>query len=199
MLNLTMDTNEIIRLLKLKDEKALSYLYKCYSEALNGILVRTLNCEKLAEDALQVTFLKIWDKIELYDESKSQLFTWMSRIARNTALDLKKLKNYELRAKTCSLDLNLHNNHKDVMSLACIDVHFLTNKLGEKNKLVLQYIYLYGYSQSETAKKLGIPLGTVKSRARNAILELRTILRNEKALFNGSFTSIILLITVLCQ
>ncbi|MBK8392554.1 MAG: hypothetical protein IPL23_26270 [Saprospiraceae bacterium] len=153
MLNLTMDTNEIIRLLKLKDEKALSYLYKCYSEALNGILIRTLNCEKLAEDALQVTFLKIWDKIELYDESKSQLFTWMSRIARNTALDLKKLKNYELTTKTCSLDLNLHNNHKDVMSLACIDVHFLTNKLGEKKQVGTSiYLFIWLFTKRNSQK-----------------------------------------------
>jgi hypothetical protein len=57
---------------------------------------------------------------------------------------------------------------------------------------------LNGYSQSETAKELQIPLGTVKTRVRRAILELREILKDEKVLFTGSFTLIIILITFLC-
>jgi RNA polymerase sigma-70 factor (ECF subfamily) len=193
-----METIEIIRLLKSKDEKALSYLFDNYSGALNGIITRILGSEKLAEEVLQQTFLKIWNKIELYDESKSQLFTWMSRIARNAAIDVKRLKKYENNKNTYSLDLNVHNGQKDHMNLASIDAHSLIAKLDEKHRIILDYIYLNGYSQSETAKELQIPLGTVKTRARRAILDLREILKDEKMLFTGSFTLIIILITFLC-
>lgn len=75
-------------------------------------------------------------------------------------------------------------------------MYILNKQRGEKNKLVLQYIYLYGYSQSETAKKLGIPLGTV---VKGQECNIGTKENFNSYTFNGSFTSIILLITVLCQ
>lgn len=193
-----MNNSEIIRLLKQKDEKGLSYLYDHYSAALNGIIVRILKSEKLSEEILQQTFLKIWNKIDQYDESKSQLFTWMSRIARNSAIDAKRLKKYENNQKTYTFDINEHNIKNNQMSHANLDAQSLILKLEDKHRLVLDYIYLNGYTQSETAKKLEIPLGTVKTRVRSSILELRKILKNEKVLFVGSLATIILLIAFLC-
>ncbi len=193
-----MDTTEIVRLLKLRDEKALVYLYDNYAAALNGVILRILNSEKLAEEVLQQTFLKIWDKIDMYDENKAQLFTWMNRIARNTAIDTKRLKKYENHKNTCSLDLNVHNQQNSHMSLAAMDVHPLISRLDEKHKSVLDCIYLHGYTQTETSEKLGIPLGTVKTRVRKAISELREVLKNEKTLFAGSFITIIILMIAIC-
>ncbi len=193
-----MDNSEIVRLIKLKDEKGLSYLYDNYSGALNGIIIRILKSEKLSEEVLQQTFLKIWNKIELYDESKSQLFTWMSRIARNTAIDAKRLKKYENVKNTYSLDLTIHNKSDIQMNTSSIDAKSLVSKLDAKHSEVLDCIYLNGYTQVETAKHLQIPLGTVKTRVRQSILTLREILKNEKVLFAGSFTAIAILITLLC-
>ena len=198
MLNLEMESIEIVRLLKERDEKALSYLYDNYSAALNGIIIRILRSEELAEEVLQQTFLKIWDKIEQYDETKAQLFTWMSRIARNAAIDVKRLKRFENNEKTDSLDLTIHNKQNNNISTAGIDAQYLISRLDEKHKVVLDYIYLNGYTQSETAKHLQIPLGTVKTRVRKSILELREILKEEKNLFVGSFATIIILITLIC-
>lgn len=193
-----MNTIEITRLLRSRDEKGLAYIYDHYSGALNGIIVRILRSEKLAEEVLQQTFLKIWDKIDLYDESKSQLFTWMSRIARNTAIDAKRLKKYEHLQNTCTFDLNKHDEKKNHIGLDGMDVQSLVSKLDEKHKIVLDYVYLNGYTQSETAEHLGIPLGTVKSRVRKAMVDLRGILNDEKVLFAGSFTTIIILILLVC-
>lgn len=193
-----MDTVEIIRLLKQKDEKALSYLYDHYAGALNGIIIRILKSDKLAEEVLQQTFMKIWDKIELYDEQKSRLFTWMSRIARNTALDEIRLKRNRISQKTHSLDLNIHNIQKNEISLAGMDVQSLIAQLDSKHKDVIDHTYLNGFTQKETAEKLDIPLGTVKTRVRSAILALREILKKEKVLFTGTSTLLILLISIIC-
>ena len=198
MLSLSMESAEIVRLLRQRDEKGLSYLFDNYSGALNGIITRILKSEKLAEEVLQQSFMKIWDKIELYDESKSQLFTWMSRIARNTAIDVKRLKKFENLKNTDSLNLNIHNEQKNYMCQASMDVQSLISRLDDKHRNVLDHTYLYGYTQSETAKKLQIPLGTVKTRVRSAILELREILKEEKVLFVGSSILMIILIFVLC-
>lgn len=193
-----MDSVEIIRLLKQKDEKALSYLYDHYAGALNGIIIRILKSDKLAEEVLQQTFMKIWDKIELYDEQKSRLFTWMSRIARNTALDEIRLKRNRISQKTHSLDLNIHNIQKNEISLAGLDVQSLIAQLDSKHKDVIDHTYLNGFTQKETAEKLDIPLGTVKTRVRSAIMALREILKKEKVLFTGISTLLILLISIIC-
>lgn len=193
-----MDTDEIVRLLKLRDEKALVYLYDNYAAALNGIIFRILKSNKLSEEVLQQTFLKIWNKIELYDSSKAQLFTWMHRIAKNTALDAKRLKRYENNQNTASLDLEIHNVQNNHISLANMDVQPLISLLDEKYRILLDHIYLNGYTQSETSEKLGIPIGTVKTRVRKAIMTLRVELKNEKKLFISSCLILFFLTPALC-
>ena len=193
-----MEVKEIIDRLKKRDEKALSYLYDNYAAALNGIILRILLSEKVSEEVLQQTFLKVWDKIDQYDESKATLFTWMSRIARNNAIDIKRLKSYQNLQNTESFDLEAHN-HQDIRSnMAHIDAETLIGNLDEKHRLVIDYVYLRGYTQSQTAEELQIPLGTVKTRLRNAILELRRTLRSEKKIFIGVLTLITFIIAHLC-
>jgi len=163
-----MNAVQIVDGLLARDEKALCYLYEHYGAAINGIITRILKSENLAEEVLQQTFLKIWDKIETYDSAKSTLFTWMARIARN------------------------------VINESSIDAHSLIKKLEEKHRIILDYIYLQGYTQSQVAKELDIPLGTVKTRVRKAIMELREYLKSEESLFTKASFLLLLLITYIC-
>lgn len=187
-----MEMIELVRLLKAKDERGLSYLFDHYAAALNGIIQRIVLSEKLAEEILQQTFLKIWDKIDTYDPDKSTLFTWMSRIARNSAIDAKRLKKYENLQNTDSLDLSIHNKKVAYQETSKMDVSTLLSKLDEKYKTVLDHIYLQGYSHSEAADKLDLPLGTVKTRLRNGLKELRNFIGSERSLF----LSFLLLISI---
>jgi len=188
-----MDNSELLRLLKGKDERGLSYLFDNYAAALNGIIQRIVLSDKLAEEILQQTFLKIWDKIDSYDADKSTLFTWMSRIARNSAIDAKRLKKYENLQKTDSLDLSLHNKKSEVQNTDAIDTNRLLSRIDEKYSSVLEHIYLLGYSHSEASEELGLPIGTVKTRLRNGLKELRNIIGEEKNLF----LSIVLVVSIL--
>ena len=79
-------------LLKAGDKKAFEYLYDNYSAELFGIINNILSSQEIAEDALQETFIKVWNNIQTYDKAKGRLFTWLLNIARNTALDKLKSK-----------------------------------------------------------------------------------------------------------
>lgn len=192
-----MDNNQVLSLIKEKDEKGLNYLYDNYSASLNGIIVRIVENDKAAEEVLQQTFLKIWEKINLYDPKKSTLFTWMARIARNSAIDLKRTKKFKQNHVTESWQ-DMHNDSKLTHNdNAKIDTQKILMLIEPKYKTVIDCIYLQGYSHSEAAKKLDLPLGTVKSRIRNGLKELRGLLETEKSLFVSSFVIFIYLILCL--
>lgn len=190
-------TQEIINLIKQQDEKGLRLLYKHYSDALFGIAFRVLQHEAFAEDALQKSYLKIWNSIHQYDADKSILFTWMSNIVRNTAIDIKRLKSFEKESKTDTIDANVYKSGSTETENSKLDVDYLLTKVEEKYAIVLDHLYLKGYSQSELAEKLDLPLGTIKTRVKKAIDLLRDHLSNEKSLFAGFFVCLVFFIIII--
>lgn len=193
-----MDNKEIVQRLIDRDESGLSYLYQYYAASLNGLILNIVGSEPLAEEVLQHTFLKIWDNISSYNSTKATLFTWMARIARNNAIDKIRLKRHQHNQLTDSLSPDHHQAKVMQLSNANIDTENLLNKIDIKYRSVLDCIYLQGYSQSEAAKKLNLPLGTVKTRVRKAVSMLRRELSSEKALFTASIVIIIYLLQLLC-
>lgn len=129
----------------------------------------------------------------MYDNNKSTLFTWVSSIARNSAIDQVRLKSFSNLQKTDSLDNTVYDINITNLKTDGIDVEALMSKLDDKYKIVLDMMYLKGYSQSEISKKLDIPLGTIKTRVRSALGILRKELVNEKSLFFGIFLFILIL------
>ncbi|MEO6131139.1 MAG: sigma-70 family RNA polymerase sigma factor [Saprospiraceae bacterium] len=161
----------------------MSLLYDQYSDSLYGIINRILGDSQLAEDALQRTFLKIWQSIDGYDITKASFFTWMSVIARNTSLDQKRLKTFQAKQKTVSVDEIVYRPGASIADGASIDAKKLLANLDVNNRIVLEYAYLKGYTQQEISDELNIPLGTVKTRLRKAISVLREELKDEKKYF----------------
>jgi len=146
---------------------------------------------------LQQTFVNIWNAIDQYDESRGTLFTWMSTIARNLALDMRRLKSFEVRGKTDNADAIVYTGDaiSQAPSGARLDVSMLLATMDEKYRVILELMYLQGYSQSEIADKLDIPLGTVKTRAKKAIDILRDLLQGEKVLFTKGAGLLLFLIS----
>jgi len=174
----------------------MSLLYDHYADSLYGIINRILGDDQLAEDALQKSMLKIWENIGAYDQGKASFFTWMGVIARNTALDQKRLKTFQAKQKTVQVDDIVYRAEIRSTEGATIDAARLLSSLDENNKVVLELAYLKGYTQQEISDLLGIPLGTVKTRMRKAISVLRDQLKDEKKYFLGGpgLKSILLLI-----
>ena len=164
----------------------MSLLYDNYADALYGLVNRILDDAGAAEDVLKKTMLKIWKSIDSYDASKSSFYTWMSVIARNTALDQKRLKTFQAKDKTISVDEIVYKPVVSTPEGTDIDAQRLLSVLEDNYRIVLEYAYLKGYTQQEISDELNLPLGTVKTRLRTAISLLREELKNEKKYFLDS-------------
>jgi RNA polymerase sigma factor (sigma-70 family) len=173
---------ELVARLKKKDQSALDYLYDHYAGALYGVAIRILRKEEMAEETLQDIFLKIWDKIGSYDSTKGKLFTWMLNIARNQAIDKSRAKENSQGKKTDDIDYLVNkidsreNWHLEVDSIGLKEVLM---KLPEDQRFIVNQLYLKGYTQSEVAEEFNIPLGTVKTKLRMAMIALRSLLKIE--------------------
>jgi len=165
--------------LRSKDRSALEYLYDQYSGALLGAIARIIKNDELAEEVLQDVFLKIWGRIESYDPSKGKLFTWMVNIARNQAIDKTRSKEFGKDKKTGDIENYVnridHEGHVE-QSVEAIGLLELLKALPEDQRFVIDQHYLKGYTQAEISEEFNLPLGTVKTRMRLAMMELRNLM-----------------------
>lgn len=169
----------MVERLRQRDTIAFDYLYDHYAAALNSVVVRIIRQEDLAEEVLQDVFLKIWDRIASYDVSKGRLFTWMLNIARNQAIDKTRSREMSQGRKTDDVDdlVNRIDRQESTESkIETIGLKETLAKLPDDQRFVIDHLYLKGYTQSELAEEFAIPLGTVKTRTRMAMKELRILL-----------------------
>jgi RNA polymerase sigma-70 factor (ECF subfamily) len=162
--------------LKARDEAAFAEMYRNYSNAFLSIITKITNGDvEAAKDILQEAMVKVWNNIHLYDSSKGTLFTWMMNISRNTAIDRLRSKDFKNQLKNRSLETSDAQDYQPATSLnpELIGVKKMLEKLDSSHRDVVDVVYMMGYSHAEAAEVLDIPLGTVKTRLRNAIVELR--------------------------
>ena len=177
---ITYSDEQFTDLIKKKDLKAFEVLYENYSAALYGVIYRIVNSEELAQDLLQESFVKIWKNTGSYDPSKGRLFTWMLNIARNTAIDAVRSKQFRQDSQIQSIDNSVYSVNKRSKVTTPVDhigVKEALPQLKEEHRLIIDMLYFGGYTQDEVSKELNVPLGTVKTRARAAIQHLREILK----------------------
>ena len=174
--NTTYEEQELVALLKAKDNQAFSYLYDNYAGALCGVVKQIVGDMELANDVLQEVFVSIWRKIDTYDASKGRLFTWMLNIARNAAIDKTRSKNYQVGLKIQSFDGNEYNHPVVRPGFDDFGLKKQLQKLKDEQRLLVDLSYYQGYTHEQIAKALNIPLGTVKTRLRSALSQLRTLL-----------------------
>ena len=174
----TYTEKELIALLKQRDEKAFSYLYDNYSGALYSIILQILENAELASDVLQEVFINIWRKIDTYDAAKGRLYTWMLNISRNASIDQLRSKNYQNSQKNQSIPENVDMlGGSSMMSVDSIGLKKMLEKLKMEQRVLIELAYFKGYTHEEIAEMEDIPLGTVKTRIRNALIQLRTLLQ----------------------
>ena len=165
---------QIIELLRLRETNGMSLLYDKYSGALFGTILRVVRSQEIAEEVLQDTFTKVWRNIESYDTSKGRLFTWLINIARNSAIDATRQKDFKRQNQPLENVVNtIDTQQSTTLNPETLDMRQLTEKLSPEYKDLVDLIYFQGFTQSEAAEALNIPLGTVKTRIRSAITRLR--------------------------
>lgn len=163
-------------MLKQKDEQAFSYLYDNYAGALLSVVRQIVPDNDNSDDVLQEVFVNIWRKMDMYDASKGRLFTWMLNVARNAAIDKVRSKNYQVGLKQQSLSVAdymhpaVHNTFSD------FGLKKILGNLKEEHRQLIDLSYFQGFTHEQIAKALNIPLGTVKTRLRAALVQLRSLL-----------------------
>lgn len=169
---------ELVRLLRQRGQHVFSYLYDNYSGALLSIILNIVNEEELANDVLQEVFVKIWKQIDSYDSSKGRLFTWMLNIARNASIDMIRSKSFQNSRQNRELTEDVYAaGGASETRTDQIGLRKMVHNLKEEYKVLVELSYFQGYTQDEIAKILNIPLGTVKTRLRTALTQLREIIK----------------------
>ena len=187
-------SQEIIRLLQNGDKKGISLAYQHYGQALLGVIYKVVPSQEIAEEVLQDTFVKIWKYAKQYDSSKGRLYTWFVNIARNTAIDRMRSADYRKDQKTDSIEnlVNTDSAGAEEDQYTDAGLQKVVGSLDEKYRLLIDLVYFQGYSQREIAKEFNIPLGTVKTRLRAAISELRSKLGKD----NINYLLIVLIVSL---
>jgi len=173
---ISLTEEDLVRALKGKETIAIQALYDMYSGALLGVISRIIQQPEVAEDLLQETFIKIWNSADSYDSTKGRLFTWMINLARNLSIDKVRSKDYRNSNKNQDIENNvdfIDSQRKVSFNADTLGLKDIVNSLKPDFINVLELVYFKGYTQVEAAEELDLPLGTVKTRIRMAILELR--------------------------
>ncbi len=174
----TYSEQELVALLQQQDEKAFGYLYDHYSGALFGIVNGIVTDTETAADVLQGVFVNIWKKIGTYDPSKGRLFTWMLNIARNASIDEIRSRAHRNARQTRPIsDQAEMTGPVTAPVVADVGLRKILGKLKEEWRVLLDLSYFQGFTHEEISRITGLPLGTVKTRIRNALMELRTIIQ----------------------
>jgi len=180
-MSITYTEQGLVAALKERDNQAFAFLYDHYSGALYSIIrqIVTDNSE-FAGDVMQEVFINIWRKMESYDQAKGRLFTWMLNIARNAAIDTLRSKSYQNSQKNQELPDNEYrgaSNQTTQQNVDNIGLKKVLEKLKPEHRVLVELAYFKGFTHEEISGMMAIPLGTVKTRIRNALLQLREYLK----------------------
>lgn len=174
-----MDLELIILKFKQKDVKAYEKLYNMYCNSISGVVNNIVKNDDIAQEITQDVFIKAWNNAESYSSKKGRFFTWILNIARNAAIDYTRSKRFKQSKQNLNsdffVDIIVSNENLD-NSTNTIGLKEFVTKLGVACKSIIELLYFKGFTQKEASEELGIPLGTVKTRNRTCIGELRTML-----------------------
>ncbi len=163
------------------DRAAFRMLYDRTSAKLFGVISRICDNRELARDVLQETYLTIWRKAVLYDPAIAAPITWMARIARNQAIDARRLRAERISAASEPPDENESapvldpEDHAEQNEALRRLIECLKGLPEERRDMVL-LAYYKGWSREELAQKFGRPVNTVKTVLRRSLAMLRECL-----------------------
>ena len=173
------DQSELILQFQQKNVKAYEKLYNFYCDSISGVVYNIVKNNDVAQEITQDVFIKAWNKADTYSAKKGRFFTWLLNIARNAAIDYTRSKKFKQSKQNLNADFFvdiLESSSSLDSETNTIGLKEFVTKLGETCKSVIELLYFKGFTQKEASEELNIPLGTIKTRNRSCIGELRTML-----------------------
>ncbi len=168
--------DQLVALLRGGSREGFNYLYQAYSAVLYGHILKVVRDEETAQDVLQDAFVKIWNHIGQYDAGKGRIYTWMLNISRNAAIDKLRSKGEIMRGKIRNNGADVDHmplNRKTEQRTDTIGLDKMVAGLRPEYSAIVNLAYYKGYTLDEISKTLDVPLGTVKTRMRAAMQQLR--------------------------
>ena len=168
-----------------RDIQALESIYDMYSGLVFSLIRSIIDNKETAEDLLQEIFVQIWEKAHLFDATRGNVCQWIIRLTRNRSIDTLRSRNYQTNTALLSLPDEDHmlpqkeqSNPLDatILKERSEQIRNAMNQLSAEQREVIEKAYFGGYKQSEIAKMLNIPIGTVKTRIRLGLLKLESSL-----------------------
>jgi RNA polymerase sigma-70 factor, ECF subfamily len=169
---------ELVERLQRRDPQALAELYDRYGRLAYSLIVRVVRDGALAEDLVQETFLRVWNRAQGFDAQRGALGPWLLAVARNRAIDYLRsasgrernaleLEEVDHPSLYTDMERDILASDKARMIRAALE------KLAPKQREVIELAYFEGLTQTEMAERMGQPLGTVKTWVRTALKNLR--------------------------
>ena len=171
--------SDLIRRLKQREPQAMADLYDRYGRLAYAVIYRIVRNAAAAEDLVQESFLRIWNRVQGFDEQKGALGPWVLTVARNRAIDYLRSLEGRLTQNAVALEklespglfIDLESEILNIDRVRVLREAF--EKLNPNQRIVIELAYYEGLSQSEMAERMKQPLGTVKTWVRSALKVLR--------------------------
>ncbi|PWG05395.1 RNA polymerase sigma factor [Polaribacter aquimarinus] len=174
-----MDLELLILQFQKKDVKAYEKLYNMYCNSISGVVYTIVKDNDVAQEITQDVFIKAWNNSDSYSSKKGRFFTWILNIARNAAIDYTRSKKFKQSKQNLNSDffVDILETHQSLDATTnTIGLKEFVTKLGDKCKSVIELLYFKGFTQKEVSEELDMPIGTIKTRNRTCIGELRIML-----------------------
>lgn len=179
------ELRELLNAVARKDRTAFRALYHATSAKLFSVVIRLIKRRDLAEDILQDSYLKIWDKAPEYSDKSGSPTSWMIAIARNRAIDVLRKSGEVNFSETSDGCENYIDASPDPLSMAehngaMASVFSCLKELDEKHRECFLLAYYYGFTHEEIAERISAPVGTVKSRIQRSLARIRSCMHHGK-------------------
>jgi RNA polymerase sigma-70 factor (ECF subfamily) len=180
------DDSELWRRLKLGDEGAIADLYDRYSQLIYNVSYHILRDPGTSEDILQEVLLQLWRVPDSFEPAKGTLHAWLTVVTRRRAID--RLRRRKAESDIADVVVSINATQLTDASLNQISgkIRVLLEDMPEKLRVTFELAYMQGLTHVEISKRLGIPLGTTKSRIRQVLSSVRAKLDSDRAKTNGN-------------
>jgi RNA polymerase sigma-70 factor (ECF subfamily) len=180
---------DLLKRIQRQDQQALALLYDRYAPVLYPLALRIVATGEEAEEILQEVFLQVWEKASIYTPDRGSVYSWIIAMCRNRAIDQLRSKGHKKKSR----ETGLEESHSVLHTATDSDPHDIVVMKGYAESVraalktlsrlevkILELSYYEGYSQSEIAKMLKMPLGTVKTKMRKGIQKLRQVVGKDE-------------------
>jgi RNA polymerase sigma-70 factor (ECF subfamily) len=167
------DEMRLVARVRAGDQQALAELYDRYSKVVYSVALRVLQDTGAAEDILQDIFLQLWRKPDAFDSSRGSLAAWLAVIARHRSIDRLRKRRPETDLEDCVIASGTDLRDETERSLMIERVRVVMNEMGPDQRIAMEMAFFQGLTHTEIAEKTGEPLGTIKTRIRSGLQQLR--------------------------